>query len=75
MNELTTVPPARLELSFNLGKSKHLYLDNNQITTLPPQIGNLANLEILYLDNNQLTTIPPKIGELGRINNTEFRTN
>jgi Leucine-rich repeat (LRR) protein len=34
------------------------------LTSLPPEIGNLTNLEVLYLQNNQLTSVPPEIGKL-----------
>ena len=38
-----------------------LSLANNQLTTLPPEIGNLINLAQLLVQNNQLTTLPPEI--------------
>ena len=41
-----------------------LYLDNNNLTTIPDSIGNLKNLKGLYLHNNNLTTIPDSIGNL-----------
>ena len=39
----------------------------NQITTLPAEIGQLANLTWLYLEGNQLTTLPPEIGKLTKL--------
>ncbi|MFX0087212.1 MAG: leucine-rich repeat domain-containing protein, partial [Candidatus Hodarchaeota archaeon] len=39
----------------------------NQLTTLPPEIGQLSQLQILSLDENQLTTLPPEIGQLPQL--------
>jgi internalin A len=44
-----------------------LSLDNNQLSTLPPEIGQLANLTTLFLANNQLSTLPPEIGQLANL--------
>jgi len=41
-----------------------LYLEDNQLTTLPESIGNLSSLETLYLYYNQLTTLPESICNL-----------
>jgi len=40
----------------------HLYLNGNQITTLPDTIGRLINLKHLVLDGNRLTTLSDSIG-------------
>ena len=34
------------------------------ISELPPEIGNLTNLETLWLNHNELTSLPPEIGRL-----------
>ena len=49
-----------------LAKLAHLDLDlqDNQLTALPPEIGQLQNLRILELDHNQLTALPPVLGQL-----------
>ena len=43
---------------------KKLYLNDNQLTTLPESIGNLQSLEELWLDNNQFTQLPERICNL-----------
>ena len=35
-----------------------------KITWLPPEIGQLQQLQQLQLDSNRLTTLPPQIGQL-----------
>ena len=42
-----------------------LFLDHNQLTSLPPQIGQLTNLAELDLDGNPLISPPPEIIEQG----------
>jgi hypothetical protein len=41
-----------------------LSLDDNELQTLPPEIGNLVALTSLSLDDNELQTLPPEIGNL-----------
>jgi Leucine-rich repeat (LRR) protein len=41
-----------------------LYLGNNQLTSLPPEIGHLSSLQILNLEHNQLTSLPSEVGRL-----------
>lgn len=41
-----------------------IHLNNNQLSSLPPEIGQIRCLRYLYLDNNQLRSLPPEIGEL-----------
>ena len=45
-------------------------LNNSQLTgEIPPEVGNLVNLEILYLNGNQLTGVIPS--EIGSLTNLE----
>jgi internalin A len=39
-------------------------LASTTITVLPPEIGQLTNLQILNLSNTNLTELPPEIGQL-----------
>ena len=41
-----------------------LRLYNNNLSTLPPEIGALVNLRELWLYNNKLSALPPEIGAL-----------
>jgi hypothetical protein len=37
------------------------------LSEVPPEIGNLTNLQILYLYTNQLSSLPPEIGNLSNL--------
>ena len=45
-----------------------LKLDDNQLTTLPPAIGKLTNLEELILSQNDFEMLSPCIGLLRKLN-------
>ena len=57
-------------LPVSIGNITELYLNGNQLTTLPDSIGNLTHLTELYLSGNQLTTLPESIENLTNI--TEY---
>ncbi|MDA0591602.1 MAG: hypothetical protein O3C17_26815, partial [Planctomycetota bacterium] len=48
-------------------KAAVLNLSGLGLTSVPPEIGQLARLTRLDLDNNQLTSVPPEIGQLARL--------
>ena len=50
-----------------LAQLESLYLNGNQLTCLPKEIGKLSSLEGLYLDGNQLTCLPEEIGNLSSL--------
>ena len=41
-----------------------LSLNNNNLTSIPPEIGKLRSLIYIWLNNNNLVSIPPEIGQL-----------
>jgi hypothetical protein len=50
-----------------VGKLTHLEklnLRNNQLTSLPEEIGNCTNIKLLFLSWNKLKTLPPSVGKL-----------
>jgi len=52
-----------------------LNLDNNQLTSLPPEIKSLHVFEELCLNNNQLTSLPPEIGQLTGLRRLSLENN
>ncbi|MCK4517565.1 leucine-rich repeat domain-containing protein [Candidatus Babeliales bacterium] len=47
---------------------KKLNLSNNELETLPNEIGLLSNLEIFNLEKNKLVSLPDTIGNLTKLN-------
>ncbi|CEP02987.1 hypothetical protein PBRA_009205 [Plasmodiophora brassicae] len=52
-----------------------LSLDNNQLQSIPAEIGQLTSLECLALDNNQLQSIPAEIGQLTSLKTLNLENN
>ena len=50
-------------------------LGGNQLTTLPPEIGKIKDLEYLDLEDNNLTTLPSEIGKLTNLERLSLHDN
>jgi len=59
----------------NLTNLMYLFLDNNELTTLPEGISKLANLKYLDLDYNNLTTLPEWINNLTNLKGVYLNDN
>ena len=68
--DLKNLFPKILELN-----PKSLRLGNNQLTSLPPEIGQLENLEVLALNENQITSLPTNFENLKRLKKLYLSTN
>ena len=49
-----------------------LDLNNQGITAIPPEIGQLTNLKTLFINNNRLKAIPSEIGRLTNLNSLDL---
>ena len=56
-------------------KQTQLELRECDITSLPPEIGNLTNLTRIYLNGNKLESLPPEIGNLTNLTRLYLRDN
>ena len=59
------------------GYVTEIFLPGNRLTdSIPPELGNLARLEVLALYGNNLTgRIPPEMGKLARVRNLSLSSN
>lgn len=52
------------ELVWQLNELRLLYVNDNQLDSISPEIAKLTKLSVLLLDNNQLETIPAQLADL-----------
>jgi len=60
---------------YELYKETKLNLSTKALTSLPPEIGKLSNLQTLYSFDNQITTLPPEIGKLSNLQTLSLSSN
>ncbi|MEH2160299.1 MAG: COR domain-containing protein [Nostoc sp.] len=56
-------------------KVTELDLSDKGLITLPPEIGQLTNLQTLHLIDNQLSSLPPEIGQLTNLQTLDLFIN
>ncbi|MCF4967598.1 leucine-rich repeat domain-containing protein [Nostoc sp. CMAA1605] len=56
-------------------KVTELNLSFKQLTSLPPEFGQLVNLQSLYLSSNQLSSLPPEFGQLVNLQSLYLSSN
>ena len=66
MPETTDMAPERIARVHSEG-AKDLDLRSLGLTSLPPEISALTQLQTLNLNNNQLTSLPPEISALTQL--------
>jgi len=52
-----------------------LWIQGNQLSIIPDEIGQLENLQSLYLSSNQLTLISLEIGKLDKLKDIYLANN
>ncbi|NXJ88433.1 LRSM1 ligase, partial [Corythaixoides concolor] len=73
-NNLTSLVPKSCSL-LSLITVKVLDLHNNQLASLPADIGQLTSLQVLNLERNLLTCLPQSIGDLAQLQTLNVKGN
>ena len=70
-NHLESLPDTLAELT----RLTRLNLGHNRLTTLPPAIFSLKELQVLQMNNNQIESVDEKICEVNMLNNLNLAHN
>ncbi|OLL24056.1 Adenylate cyclase, partial [Neolecta irregularis DAH-3] len=70
--KLAVIPPAAFDNMLNL---ERLVLDNNQLSTIPAEIGKLKRLQHFSCIKNLLSSLPPEIGQLTNLKSLDVHNN
>ncbi len=71
-NQFSDLPVVLKKLHTNLTS---LWLDHNKFTKLPPELGELKNLERLHLHQNNLSELPVELGRLSKLSDLTISKN
>ena len=71
-NRFTTLPADEIGKLDNLG---HLFISNNELTSLPKEIGQLHELVRLEANRNHFSVLPDSIGRLIKLERVTFANN
>ncbi|GBG25281.1 Leucine-rich repeat-containing protein 1 [Hondaea fermentalgiana] len=71
-NKLTVVPDGLIEALPDL---RELFLDGNQLSSLPSDLGSLSSLRVLEAGGNRLTDLPSSISSLDRLTSLGLLSN
>lgn len=56
-------------------KATRLNLSNRKLSELPPEIGQLSELQVLWLNGNRFEQLPPEIGQLRNLRRLRLHKN
>src|SRR3989304_1100792 len=75
LNELKKIDRLKDKTIVEIYNLQTLYLNDNEIKEIPPEIGSLTNLQILYFSYNKIKEIPSEIGFLTNLQYLSLNNN
>jgi Leucine-rich repeat (LRR) protein len=70
-----SISAVHVSLFLGLGNLRVLRLEKNELSCLPPNLGDLAKLEELYLSDNAISRVPASVSSLKRLRRLHFARN